>query len=968
MEVRLFGEILLLAAGEQLDVGTPRQQSALAALLVDAPRPVAMERLIDRVWDDNPPAEARNVLYSHLSRIRGLLRRAATLDGRPGPLLERRHAGYVLDIDPELVDLHRFRRLVERGRAPGLTEHLRAAALGEALGLAEGVPLAGLEGRWATQVRDSLLRMRLEAAVGWADANLRLGRPEELIGTLPDLVAEYPSAEPLEGLLMRALHEAGRDAEAIERYAGARRRLVDALGTDPGPELRAVHEAILRGESPGPSGRAVAVGASAPVAVPAQLPPDLAAFTGREEELRQLDRLLTGGVRAPASGRGGAVFISAIDGTAGIGKTALAVHWAHRVAARFRDGQLYVNLRGFDPTGEPVSSTEALCGFLDALEVPAARLPASLDAQVGLYRSLLAGRRVLLVLDNASDAEQVRPLLPGTSGCATVVTSRSRLAGLVAGSGAHPLTVGLPSVAEARELLAARIGTDRVAAEAAAVDEIIARSARLPLALSIVAARAAARPGFGLTVLAAELAGAQDRLDEFADADPAANVRIVFSWSYRLLSPAAARLFRLIGLHPGTDISAAAAASLAGLAPAVTRTLLTELTRAHLLSEPAPGRYGFHDLLRAYAGGEAESTDPADERRAAVGRVLDYYLHTATAGMLLLDPLRLPVDLCPMRPGVVSERFAGSGPALDWFAAERAVLVAAVHHAAARGFEAHAWQLAWALTTFLYYRGHTSDNTAVQRVGLAAAERSADPAVLAQAHHLMGRALLTQGSLDEAQDHLQRAGSLAVAIGDPVVQGQSCRFLACVAERRNRPAEALEHSRRAAALFQRAGWRPGLAAALNDIGWYHAELGDSETALDFCRRSLAEHEALGNLDGQAFTCDSIGYAYHRLGRYAQAIRYYKRALDLLRAVGDRAAEADTLYRLGESQRATGEPAAARVTWQEAAILLDQVDPARADAVRAKLRDLAACDPGTYDPDTYDPAVDGLEARASRRAW
>ncbi|HWO59913.1 MAG TPA: BTAD domain-containing putative transcriptional regulator, partial [Umezawaea sp.] len=471
MEFRLLGEVQLRADGQSLDVGTPRQQAVLAALAVDSGYAVPVSTLIDRVWGDAPPVEARNVLYSHLSRIRRLLGRATALTGVPARI-ERKSAGYVLEIEPGRIDLHRFTRLVESGRRGTDADHL--AVLTEALALWQGPPLASVPGEWAARVRDSWHRRRLDAVIRWGGIKLERGEFDAVVSDLPDLTADYPLAEPLEGLLMRALHEAGRDAEALDRYAVIRQRLADELGTDPGTELRELNAAILRGRVPAPERRRAAV--------PAQLPPDVPGFAGRDGELRRLDAL----VRT----RSAAVPIVAVSGTAGVGKTALAVHWAHRVHGEFPDGQLYVNLRGFDPTGTPVAPAEAVQGFLDAFDVPRQRLPTTFQAQVGLYRSMLADRRVLVVLDNARDVEQVRPLLPGSPGCLVVVTSRDLLSGLVAG-GAHPVPVDLFEPDEAGELLAGRVGPDRVRAEPLAAREIVALCARLPLALTVVAARAA---------------------------------------------------------------------------------------------------------------------------------------------------------------------------------------------------------------------------------------------------------------------------------------------------------------------------------------------------------------------------------------------------------------------------------------------------------------------------------------------
>jgi DNA-binding SARP family transcriptional activator/tetratricopeptide (TPR) repeat protein len=929
MEFRLFGEVELLAAGRPLDVGTPRQQAVLAALIVDAGRPVTVETLIDRVWNDTPPTEARNILYSHLSRIRQLLRHAADLTGTTALRIERRHAGYVLAVDPDLVDLHRFRRLVDRARDPHCSDADRARVLTEALGLWRGKPLAALAGEWVAQVRGSWYRRRLDAAVQWARAELRLGHPGAVIRTLPDLVTEYPLVEPLEGLLMEALHAAGRDAEAVDRYTSLRERLADELGTDPSAELRTLHRAILRGELPSPPPPAQAVAVARSVASPAQLPPDVYGFTGRDSELHHLDNLLAG----PATGR--TVVISAIDGTAGIGKTALAVHWAHRVAERFGDGQLYVNLRGFDPTGSPVTPAEAVRGFLDAFEVPPERIPAGLEAQVGLYRSLLAHRRVLVVLDNARDAEQARPLLPGTRGCMAVVTSRNQLAGLVAATGADPLTLDLPTAAEARELLASRLGADRVAAEPYAVDEIIALCARLPLALAIVAARAATHPRFGLAVLAGELREARGGLDEFAGTDPATDARAVFSWSYQQLSPAAARLFRLLGLHPGPDIATPAAASLAGLPVGTVRPLLAELARAHLLTEHAPGRYAWHDLLRAYAAEQANTLDSDADRRAALRRTLAHYAHSADPADKLLNPHRDgPTALPPIPPGVSPENVADHEQALAWFDAEHPVLLAVIRQVT--GFDSHICELAWMLTRFFAYQGHWHDSITVLDTALAAAGRLADPRRLAFAHRLLGCTYVRLGHFDDAHTQLRDALDLYRGAGDAVGEAHAHRHYSWLLERQHRPAEALPYAERALELFRAAGNGAGQGRALNAIGWYHALLGRHEDAINHCEQALTVQQEVDDRFGQAETWDSLGYAHHHLGHHVRAITCYQTAAELYREFDDRYNEADTMAALGDAHHAAGDLGSARTAWEHALDMLTLIDHPDADRVRARL--------------------------------
>jgi DNA-binding SARP family transcriptional activator len=913
MEFRLFGEVQLQADGQLLDVGTPRQQAVLAALAVDAGRAVPVETLIDRVWDDAPPIEARNVLYSHLSRIRRLLEFATASTGTAARI-DRRSAGYVLEIDPDLIDLHRFARLIELGKHG--TNADRLAVLTEALELWRGAPLAGVPGEWVARVRDSWHRRRLDAVIQWGEIKLELGKPDAVISDVPDLTAEYPLAEPLEGLLMRALHAAGRDAEALDRYAVIRQRLADELGTDPGTELRGLNAAILRGQVPAPERRS-------PTA-PAQLPPDVYGFAGRDEELRRLDGMVRHGSTA--------VPIVAMSGTAGVGKTALAVHWAHRVHGEFSGGQLYVNLRGFDPTGTPVTPAEAIRGFLDALEVPRQRLPTSFEAQVGLYRSLLADRRVLVVLDNARDVEQVRPLLPGSPGCLVLVTSRDLLSGLVAG-GAHPLAVDLLELGEAQELLTGRVGADRMEAEPLAAEEIVALCARLPLALAVVAARAATHPRFSLASLANELREARG-LDEFAGADPVTDPRAVFSWSYLQLSADAARLFRLFGLHSGPDLSTRAAASLAGL-PSV-RPLLAELARAHLVAEQSPCRYSCHDLLRAYASEQANQLDTVDDRRAAIRRMLGHYVHSANYADRLLDPQRdEPPALRTLPAGVEPERMAGRGQALAWFDAERRVLLTAIHQTAE--FDSEVWELVWMTRRFLAHQGHWHDGMVAASVALAAAERLDDPLRQAFAHSYIGCTNVWLKKHEEARSRFDVALGLYREAGDHVGEAGVQYYYSWMLERQERSAEALPHAEQALSLYRSAGHQTGQAKVLNAVGWFHALFGDYAAAIVHCEKALALQTEIGDQLAIGQTWHSLGYVHEHLGDNLRAIACYRAAAELFHESGYRFIEAQVLRSLGDTYRNDDDIESARVALQQAVQILDQLNHPDADEIRRVLK-------------------------------
>ncbi len=678
------------------------------------------------------------------------------------------------------------------------------------------------------------------------------------------------------------------------------------------------------------------------LAIPAQLPPDVATFTGRTQHLADLNKLLPDhGPARDTPDRATAVVISAIDGTAGVGKTALAVHWAHQIRDRFPDGQLYVNLRGFDPSSQVTEAATAVRGFMDALEVPPQRIPADSDAQVALYRSLLVDKRMLIVLDNARDSAQVRPLLPSAPGCLVVVTSRNQLTSLVAATGAHPLTLDLLTNREARDLLTHRLGTDRIAAEPDAVEEIITRCARLPLALTLVAAHATLRPHTSLQSLAEQLSSAQQRWQTLTGDDPATDVQAVFSWSYHSLRPAAAQLFRLLGLHPGPDIGVPAVASLTGIPPNDARSLLAELVRANLITEHSPGRYTLHDLLRAYATQLAHTTDTDQQRHAATHRILDHYLHTAHTADRQLIPPRDPGPLAPPQPGVTPEHPADRAQAMAWFTAEHRVLLAAVDNAAATGFDTHTRQLAWTLWTFLDRRGHWHDLAEVGRSAAAAAERLADPTAQAHARRNLAIAHVRLGRVDDAHTQLSHALDLATRAGDLLGQAHSHYSLGYLWERQGHPAQALDHARQALHLYRAAGHQIGQAHALNLIGWYHVLLGDPQQALTSCQQALTLHQELDNHTGQAATWDSLGYAHHHLGHHTHAVTCYQNALDLYHDLGNRSEEANTLNHLGDTHHAAGAPKAAREAWQQALTILDDLDHPDADAVRTKLNALDA---------------------------
>jgi tetratricopeptide (TPR) repeat protein len=489
---------------------------------------------------------------------------------------------------------------------------------------------------------------------------------------------------------------------------------------------------------------------------------------------------------------------------------------------------------------------------------------------------------------------------------------------------------------EAVQLLTARIGVSRTAAEPAAVDEIVTLCACLPLALAVAAARAAARPDFPLAALAADLRDAADRLYALDVGDPAASVRAVFSWSFRQLGSEAARMFRLLGLHPGPDISVPAAASLAATDEAGTRHLLRELARAHLIDEHAPGRFAFHDLLRAYAAARARDADSEPDRDAAIGRLLDHYLHTATRAAYVLNPVREPTTLAPPSPGAVPEQPADPPQALAWFEAEHHVLLAAVTLADQSGFDLHGWQLPQAMSPFLQNRGHWQEWAATQRTGLAAATRARDIDGQATCSRLLAKACTELGDHDRAVGYLDNSLRLYQQLGDRLGEALTHHDLGTLAARQGRYDEALGPAEHALRLYQAIGDKVGEAAVLNDVGWAYVLLGDYQQARAFCRRSLALCAETGNRTTEGNAWDSLGYAEHHLGNLGEAAACYQSALTLAREVGDRWNEAEILSHLGDTLRAAGELAQAREAWQQALAIFEDIQHPDGDEVLAKL--------------------------------
>ena len=873
VEFRVLGPVEVVASGRVLAPAEPRQRAVLAALAVDAGRTVPTETLIDRVWGDRPPAQARRTLHAHISRVRGLLDVA-------GQQLVRGPGGYRLAVAADQLDLHRFRALAARAQDDAASPADRAALLREALALWRGEPLAGLRSAWADGRRLAWSQERTAAMLEWAAAETDAGNAESAAGPLAQLTAEQPLAEPVAAMLMRVLAAAGRTAQALDEFTRIRRELRDELGVEPGPVLQAAQRDVLRGAVP-------ASRALRPRPSPAQLPPAAVPFTGRGSELADLDRLRRD---VPA--------VLVIAGTAGVGKTALATAWSHRVKEEFPDGQLHLNLRGYDPD-RPMTADEALAAFLGALLPPGAPVPTGRSERAARLRSELAGRRVLVLLDNAATAEQVRPLLPGDPGCLVVVTSRDSLPGLVARDGARRLDLDLLDAAEAAALLRRLVGR-RAAADPAATATLAELCARLPLALRVAAERAVARPALPLADLAGELADERRRLDLLAaGGDERTAVRSVFSWSVRELPPPAARLFRLLGRHPGPDIGVPAAAALLGDEPDRARDLLDVLARAHLVRMTGDGRYDMHDLLRAYA-----CDLPADDAPAAIERLLDHYLATAVRAMDQVYPaekLRRPAA-----PAASGPSFRDAADALGWLDAERACLLAAGVSAAGSGRPDHARDLSATLLRYLDGR-HNTDALTLHGAALRAAR---DPPAEALARNALGGACIQAGRHDEATGHLTRALELFAAAGDLSGQARALANLGTVAERLADLGLAAERYERALALFVQVGDDAARAHVLTRLGAVRRRLGQPAEAAGHLADALALHRSTGHRFGEAWALSGLGEAELGAGSPERAVALLGDSLALFRTLGDPAGEAWALTHLGAAETAAGRPRSA----------------------------------------------------------
>ncbi|WP_203790194.1 BTAD domain-containing putative transcriptional regulator [Paractinoplanes rishiriensis] len=904
LHIEVLGPVLVRRGPHPVDLRSRRLRDLIGLLVIRAPHPVGRDEIVDGLWDGAPPPSSHTLVNTYVARLRAEI--------GPGAPLLRTVSGYRLDVEPDQVDLAVFNDLFDRGLdAAGDADHRRAAILlTQALDCWRGPLLADAgPGLARHPVAVAAAARRVAAACAYADAGLAIGNFAEVASRLRPLAERESFHEGLHARLMLAVAGTGEQASALGLYAGLRERLADELGISPG---QAVHDAYL----------SVLRQKSAVVGWPvAQLPGGTALLVGRDAELRRLNGL---------EGGAGPV-VCVLTGQAGVGKTTLAVAWGRQASERFPDGQLYVDLQGFDPAGTPVDPADAIHDFLLALGAGSEAIPSTRSARTALYRSLTAGRRLLIILDNARGTDQVRPLLPGGAGSFVVVTSRDKMTGLVA-QGAHSVVVGPLAEDAAMALLSHHLGAQRLGREPAAGRDIVQRCARLPLPLAVAAARAAANPGFSLASVAAELHDDRRGLDPYDSGDEATSVRNALSWSYHGLESDHARVFRLLGIVPNPEITAPAAASLAGLPPPRAAAALTALARVHLVDEVHPGRYSLHDLLRSYARELVTAVDTAADRDVALDRITGHYVVAAQRAARLVAPNRAGTGRVTAGHG----EFRSAEQAVRWYDTERATLLATIRQAAADGRDASVCDLAHALTELFDRRGHWHDWVAVTDLAAVAAARLADPIRAARLHRSRARAEVWLGHYDRAQDQLAQALDRCRDTGDQAERAHIFRCLAWCMGRAGARHQAVAHARTAIRLYARAGDVAGKGIGLNNLGWQYAHLGRPEIALRCCHGAVALLRAAGDDNGAGHAHDSLGFIYQQLGDRVRAVDHYVRSVALLRRTGDVFHEGDTLIRLGDARLAAGDKAGAMRAWRRAFMLLARLRHPSSEEARSRL--------------------------------
>jgi len=931
-EFRLLGSLDVLYDGVPVPIMAAKQRTLLACLLLNVNRAVSSETLIAQVWDEALPDDPRAALQSQIARLRRVLDHSPT-----DTTIQTRPEGYLLASREDALDLHRFRTALREARQEagrGSPEHA-AHLLTQALDLWRGEPLADVPSDLLRrEVLVGLREERLAAATLRVEAYLQLGAYQDAILELTDLTAKNPLREELCADLMTALHRAGRQSEALDAYQRMRTRLADELGIDPGATLQQLHLTILRDShtpdptppaspAPGPRSTPTLTAAST---IPRQLPADIAHFSGRTDELTALDHWLAASRRNTS-----APPLAALVGAGGIGKTSLAVHWAHQATADFPDGQLYLDVHGY-ARERATDPADALDVMLRALGVDATRIPDSTQQRAGLYRSVVAERRMLIVLDNARDAAQVRTLLPGAPGCVTLVTSRSQLRGLVTREGAFRLAVSRLPPQAAAALFAGLGDSGDAPLEPSAIAELVELCAGLPLAIRIIAERISRDDAERITEIISELRDHNARLDALDSGEDDADLRTVFSYSYRALDADAARLFRLLALYPGRDsFSLHAAAALSGLTPRHARDVLDRLVTAHLLEQPTATRYRFHDLLHEYSLERATDDELPGERAAAVERLLSWFLHTASRAQERLRPNPDP-ELPQVSPGVAPLEFDDYTDALSWFDDEWPGLYASIRLALHQDAATTAVAILWRLRNYLSIRAHWRECTEI----CEAARDLGDPQSRAQVMCLLGLAHFQEHRYAESLAACHQGLELITQSPDAPVRLNLLSLIGLIHMYRGDAAEAVRWL-----LVALDHPMADTAPILQNLGGAYGMLNQFDRALTYSERALEQHEQRGERADVARSLCNLAEAHLSLGDHDPAIQYCRRAVAVCQEIDNREGEATALVLLGRTLQAVGDDPGATAAMRRALAVLAEIGDTTSELAEQARKALAA---------------------------
>ncbi|PXX56321.1 DNA-binding SARP family transcriptional activator [Nocardia tenerifensis] len=916
--INVLGPLAVYDEGRRVSLGETVRARLLALLALQPNTAVSRDEIIDVLWGEQPPRSHVNLVHTYVARLRRLFASTGRQNGLPRLINAR--GGYLLEVDGDHLDLVRFTELAAHGRESYRAGDPEAACDSYARGLScwRGAILSDLDQDLRQHpAAVAVSRERLAAVLDYADIAIALGRHDEAVVRLREVAAEEPLHEGLQARLMIALAGTGQQAAALRLFDELRDRLGDEMGIEPSAELQSAQLRVLRQQIP----VAEAGDDQAPMAPGRNfLPYDIEDFTGRSAEV---DRLLQLASAQEDSGRPAASII-AVDGMPGVGKTTLVVHVAHRIAQRYPDAQLFLDLQGHTEGHPPRTPRDALDSLLRQLGIAGELVPEGVDDCAALWRGTLADRRALIVLDNAADPGQLRPILPGAKTCLTLITSRERLSSL---EGVERISLDVLPPDDANALFTRIVGAERTVAHGSAVGEALSLCGFLPLAIRIAAARLRDRSAWTPVTLAARLRDKNRRLIELSVGDRSAYA--AFALSYQQLTPRQQRIFRLLGEHPGFDINAYTAAALCDITPDEAELVLEQLVDMHLLrqtglAETGSVRYCFHDLLRYYARALSSGERAESDRRAALTRLLDYYLHTADLAAQLLEPFRHTAPVTGIQPSAHIPVLSGQPAAMAWLDTERANLAAVIATANEYGWAAHCWQLTQRLWRFYFVRGHLHDWITTHLIALRSAEQLGEIAAQAELHKNLGLAYFRSGAFADAWEHHRYALDLDRETGDLQGEAKTRNQLGFIRSRAGHYEEALDDHQQSAALYRRIGDRCGEARSMIGLGEAYFFAGRYAESMARFQEALTLSREVRDRWGENFALIGLGFTAKHMAQGADAGKYLEEALALARSAGDRWCESVALTGLGYVHQGAGAAADAIRHCEQAVALADEV--------------------------------------------